>query len=170
MQTITYRTFEAHFGPMLLGATPLGICWLSPDLDVQRIAARYPAATLVADEGELSGLAEQVAAALADPWLAGELPFDPQGTSFQQRVWAELRRIQPGETRFYRDIAMTLGDPAATRAVGSANAANPVAILIPCHRVIAADGSLGGYAWGLQRKQELLEAEGARFAHQPSLI
>ena len=81
------------------------------------------------------------------------------GTAFQQRVWADLRRIPPGETRSYLDIARAIGDPNATRAVGTANGANPIAIIVPCHRVVRNDGALGGYAGGLERKKALLAAE-----------
>jgi AraC family transcriptional regulator of adaptative response/methylated-DNA-[protein]-cysteine methyltransferase len=97
--------------------------------------------------------------AIARPELAPALPTDVPGTVFQQRVWAELRKIPPGETRSYLDIARALGDPNATRAVGTANGANPIAIIVPCHRVVRNDGSLGGYAGGLERKRALLAAE-----------
>jgi len=86
---------------------------------------------------------------------------DPDGTDFQRRVWAALGRIPAGETRSYRELAAEIGAPAAVRAVGAANGANPVALVIPCHRVIAADGTLGGYAGGLRRKRWLLAHEGA---------
>ena len=89
------------------------------------------------------------------------VPVDPHGTEFQRRVWAALARIPAGETRSYRELAAAIGAPAAVRAVGAANGANPVALVIPCHRVIAADGTLGGYAGGLRRKRWLLEHEGA---------
>jgi len=86
---------------------------------------------------------------------------DPGGTEFQRKVWAALVRIPPGRTLSYRELAATIGAPAAVRAVGAANGANPVALVIPCHRVIAADGTLGGYAGGLHRKRWLLAHEGA---------
>jgi AraC family transcriptional regulator of adaptative response/methylated-DNA-[protein]-cysteine methyltransferase len=88
------------------------------------------------------------------------IPLDVHGTAFQQRVWDELRRIPCGETRSYGELAAALGNPKASRAVGGANGANRIAVLIPCHRVIAADGTLGGYAWGLEIKAELLRREG----------
>ena len=91
----------------------------------------------------------------------GRIAVDPHGTEFQRRVWAALARIPAGETRSYRDLAAAIGSPTAVRAVGAANGANPVALVIPCHRVIAADGTLGGYAGGLHRKRWLLEHEGA---------
>jgi AraC family transcriptional regulator of adaptative response/methylated-DNA-[protein]-cysteine methyltransferase len=91
-----------------------------------------------------------------------DLPLDVGGTAFQQAVWNELKRIPAGETRTYTDIAAAVGRPNAVRAAGSANGANNVAVLIPCHRVIRSDGSLGGYAYGLERKQALLDKERAQ--------
>ena len=99
-------------------------------------------------------------AAIDSPLAARELPIDVAGTAFQEAVWRELRRIPPGETRSYAEIAAAIGQPKAVRAVGSANGDNHVAVLIPCHRVIRSDGSLGGYAGGLERKRKLLAAEG----------
>lgn len=90
------------------------------------------------------------------------LAVSPVGTPFQQRVWAALRTIPPGTTWSYQDLADAVGDPGATRAVGTANGRNPVSVVVPCHRVVRADGSLGGYAGGLERKAWLLAHEGAR--------
>jgi AraC family transcriptional regulator of adaptative response/methylated-DNA-[protein]-cysteine methyltransferase len=90
------------------------------------------------------------------------LPLDVAGTAFQQAVWAELMRIPPGETRSYAQIAAAVGRPGAVRAAGSANGANTVAVLIPCHRVVRSDGTLGGYAYGLERKAALLAREATR--------
>jgi methylated-DNA-[protein]-cysteine S-methyltransferase len=84
---------------------------------------------------------------------------DPGGTPFQRRVWSALRRVTPGRTIAYRDLARTIGAPAAARAVGAANGANPIGIVIPCHRVVTAGGALGGYAWGIERKRWLLQHE-----------
>ena len=92
----------------------------------------------------------------------GRVPLDIRGTVFQRRVWDELRRIPRGETRSYQDIARAVGAPAAVRAVGSACGANPVALVVPCHRAVRTDGGLGGYAWGISRKQRLLELEKRR--------
>jgi methylated-DNA-[protein]-cysteine S-methyltransferase len=89
------------------------------------------------------------------------VPLDPQGTPFQLRVWEELRRIPKGATISYRELARRVGSPKGFRAVGQANAVNPLPLIIPCHRVIAADGSLGGYSSGLDKKRWLLEHEGA---------
>ena len=107
----------------------------------------------------LAELARGAVAAVEEPWRMPGLPLDIAGTAFQQAVWAELMRIPAGETRTYAQIAAAVGKPKAVRAAGSANGANNVAILIPCHRVIRTDGTLGGYAYGLSRKQALLEKE-----------
>lgn len=96
-----------------------------------------------------------------------DLSLNPQGTAFQQAVWAELRRIPYGETRSYRQIAAAVGHPAACRAVGAANHRNPIPILIPCHRVLGTDGSLTGYAAGLDIKKKLLELEGIFLSATP---
>lgn len=99
-----------------------------------------------------------------------QIPLDPQGTDFQKKVWAELCRIPFGQTISYAELATRIGDPAAVRAVARANSQNPIAILIPCHRVIGSDGSLTGYAGGLDRKRALLELEGALNHAQISLF
>jgi methylated-DNA-[protein]-cysteine S-methyltransferase len=99
-----------------------------------------------------------------------EIPVDPQGTPFQRRVWEGLRRIPAGETCSYGDLARAIGAPSATRAVGTANGQNPIPIVIPCHRVIAADGKLGGFSSGLPRKVWLLEHEGRVLERQLRLV
>ncbi|MFL6802014.1 MAG: methylated-DNA--[protein]-cysteine S-methyltransferase, partial [Sphingomicrobium sp.] len=112
----------------------------------------------------LKDLVEGALAAIERPLAARELPIDVAGTAFQEAVWRELRRIPPGETRSYAEIAAAIGQPKAVRAVGTANGDNHVAVLIPCHRVIRSDGTLGGYAGGLDKKRLLLAAEG----HSPA--
>lgn len=154
---INWARVDSAFGPLLIAATERGLCRVSFDEDETALQRRYPAAELV--ENPEAPLIIAARAAIADPALAASLPTDVSGTAFQQRVWAELRRIPPGETRSYLDIARALGDPNATRAVGTANGANPIAIIVPCHRVVRNDGSLGGYAGGLERKKDLLAAE-----------
>jgi AraC family transcriptional regulator of adaptative response/methylated-DNA-[protein]-cysteine methyltransferase len=165
---IRWALVESRFGPLLVAATERGLCRLGFDEDAGVLARRYPAAELIEDcEAPLILAA---LAAIEDPALAASLPTDVSGTAFQQRVWAELRRIPPGETRSYLDIARALGDPNATRAVGTANGANPIAILVPCHRVVRNDGSLGGYAGGLERKRALLDAEQGSTGAQERLL
>ena len=107
----------------------------------------------------MSGLVARAVAAVNAPGKPHDLPLDVRGTAFQEAVWRELSRIPAGETRTYAQIAAAVGRPAAVRAAGTANGANNVAVLIPCHRVIRTDGSAGGYAYGLERKARLLERE-----------
>ena len=137
------------------------------DDSVQRLKARFPKADVRPDDGTIASWVEAALAEIEHP-TNHHLPIDVQGTAFQERVWQELRRIPMGETRSYADIANAIGDPKATRAVGTANGQNPVAVLVPCHRVIRSDGSLGGYAGGLDRKRKLLAAEG-QGERQPGL-
>lgn len=160
-ETIRFAIVESALGPLLVAATPKGICRLTFDEDEAALRLRFPNADILADDGTIAPWVEGALQAIDAPQSAPELPIDVHGTAFQEAVWRELRRIPLGETRSYADIARAVGDPNATRAVGTANGSNPVAILVPCHRVIRSDGSLGGYAGGLDRKRKLLEAERA---------
>ena len=158
--TIRYAIVDTVLGSMLLAATDRGICRLSFDEDESELRDRFPNATIDPGGAAMADLVNSAVAAVADPAHMPTLPLDVAGTAFQQAVWDELRRIPPGETRSYAQIAAAVGKPDAVRATGSANGANSVAVLIPCHRVIRTDGSLGGYAYGLERKRELLKREG----------
>ena len=160
-ETIRWTIVESPLGPLLIATTSKGICRLTFDDSVQALRRLFPNAELVEDDGSMAELIEGVLAAVEHPATAPELPIDVAGTAFQEAVWRELRKIPPGETRSYAQIAAAIGQPKAVRAVGTANGDNHVAVLIPCHRVIRSDGSLGGYAGGLDRKRKLLEAEGA---------
>jgi AraC family transcriptional regulator, regulatory protein of adaptative response / methylated-DNA-[protein]-cysteine methyltransferase len=157
--TIRYAIAETVLGSMLLAATKRGICRLSFDEDENALRRRFPKAVIEPGAAAMEDLIEGAVAACADPTHMPDLPLDVAGTAFQQAVWDELRRIPPGETRSYAAIAAAVGKPGAVRATGSANGANNVAVLIPCHRVVRSDGSLGGYAYGLERKRELLDRE-----------
>lgn len=157
--TINWAVVETTLGPMLVAATEKGVCRLSFNEGAEALARRFPKATLVEGGEEFSALLQCVVDAVERPGTGNDIPLDVQGTAFQQRVWEELRRIPPGETRSYAQIAAAAGTPAAVRAAGSANGANNVAVLIPCHRVIRSDGTLGGYAYGLDIKRELLARE-----------
>jgi AraC family transcriptional regulator of adaptative response/methylated-DNA-[protein]-cysteine methyltransferase len=150
-----------------------------PDEVLRTVADRFPRAELVDDDPELTRLVAVVVASIEDPAAghaahdpAHDLPLDLRGTAFQERVWRALRAIAPGTTVTYAELAERVGTPSAARAVGAACAANPVAVAIPCHRVVRSDGSLAGYRWGVERKAALLareaEAErGARTAEHP---
>ena len=129
--------------------------------------ARRPGSIIVEDGADFATLFDAVAGAVETPGSGDDIPLDLSGTAFQMRVWDALRCIPAGETRTYGELARDLGNPKASRAVGAANAANTVAVLVPCHRVVQADGSLGGYAWGPDIKRELLRREGARIAGRP---
>jgi AraC family transcriptional regulator of adaptative response/methylated-DNA-[protein]-cysteine methyltransferase len=160
-ETIRWTHFDSPLGQMLIAATSKGICRLTFDDSEASLRRLFPKATIVEDAGGLRELAEGALAAIERPLAAPDLPIDVAGTAFQEAVWRELRKIPPGETRSYAEIAAAIGAPAAVRAVGSANGDNHVAVLIPCHRVIRSDGTLGGYAGGLDRKRKLLDAEKA---------
>jgi AraC family transcriptional regulator of adaptative response/methylated-DNA-[protein]-cysteine methyltransferase len=159
-ETIRYVVTDSPLGQLLIAATPKGICRLTFDEDESALVRRFPNATIVPDDGTISAWVEGALAAIEHPADAPELPVDVRGTAFQEAVWRELRKIPLGETRSYSDIAAAVGQPQAVRAVGTANGSNPVSIIVPCHRVIRSDGSLGGYGGGLPRKRKLLATEG----------
>jgi AraC family transcriptional regulator of adaptative response/methylated-DNA-[protein]-cysteine methyltransferase len=163
-ETIRWTTFASPLGEMLIAATSRGICRLTFDDSEASLRRLFPNAEIVRDEGSLRELVEGALTAIERPLAAPDLPIDVAGTAFQEAVWRELRKIPLGETRSYAQIAAAIGQPKAVRAVGTANGDNHVAVLIPCHRVIRSDGTLGGYAGGLDRKRKLLDAEGHRDA------
>ena len=141
--------------------SPIGKLWLQEeDGALVRVSFQPDAASQTEEETPLLGQAkQQLAEYFAGQRQAFDLPLRMQGTPFQQKVWAALRTIPYGETRSYGQIAVQVGNPKAGRAVGMANNRNPIAIIVPCHRVIGANGSLTGYAGGLNVKQELLALE-----------
>ncbi|MEO7276929.1 MAG: methylated-DNA--[protein]-cysteine S-methyltransferase [Sphingomicrobium sp.] len=163
-ETIRWTAFDSPLGPMLIAATARGICRLTFDDSVASLHRLFPKAEIVEDEAGMRDLVEGALTAIESPAAAPELPIDVAGTAFQEKVWQELRKIPLGETRSYADIAAAIGNPGAVRAVGSANGDNHVSVLIPCHRVIRSDGTLGGYGGGLPNKRKLLAAEGHRLA------
>jgi AraC family transcriptional regulator of adaptative response/methylated-DNA-[protein]-cysteine methyltransferase len=158
--TIRWAVVPTTLGPMLVAATYKGVCRLAFNEDGAMLRARFPRAELTEGGADFASLLEQVIAAVEAPGDFAHIPLDVKGTAFQEAVWRELRRIPPGETRSYAEIAAAVGKPGAVRAAGSANGATNVAVLIPCHRVIRSDGTLGGYAYGLDIKRELLAREG----------
>ena len=159
---IRWRTVDTSLGPMLIAATPKGLCRISFGEGEAALRARFPQARLCPADADLDAMAAKVAALVDDPSAEAALPTDVRGTAFQQAVWAALRAIPPGETRSYGEIAAAIGRPGAVRAAGTACGDNTLAVLIPCHRVLRSDGSLGGYAWGVDRKQALLAREKAK--------
>jgi AraC family transcriptional regulator of adaptative response/methylated-DNA-[protein]-cysteine methyltransferase len=168
-ETIRWTHFDSPLGRMLIAATSKGICRLTFDDSENSLKRLFPNATIVEDAGGLRELVEGALAAIESPLAMRDLPIDVAGTAFQEAVWRELRKIPAGETRSYAQIAAAIGQPKAVRAVGTANGDNHVAVLIPCHRVIRSDGTLGGYAGGLDRKRKLLATEGAMIP-QPDLL
>ncbi|TMJ19686.1 MAG: bifunctional DNA-binding transcriptional regulator/O6-methylguanine-DNA methyltransferase Ada [Alphaproteobacteria bacterium] len=159
-ETIRWATAQTDLGTMLVAATAKGICRLSFDEDESALRRRFPKAEIAHGGEEMAALVERTVAAVNAPEKPHDLPLDVHGTAFQEAVWRELQRIPAGETRSYAQIAAAVGKPKAVRAAGTANGDNNVAVLIPCHRVIRTDGTLGGYAYGLERKTKLLEREG----------
>jgi AraC family transcriptional regulator of adaptative response/methylated-DNA-[protein]-cysteine methyltransferase len=163
---IRYATAPSPLGRMLVAATPSGICAIAFGRDDAELAAelrrRFNQAQLVPARGNTGWLADAVAFVASQTTehpLAATFPLDVRATAFQQRVWKALQQIPRGETRSYSELARELGQPTAVRAVASAIASNPIAIAVPCHRVIGKDGSLTGYRWGVERKRKLLAAE-----------
>lgn len=163
-QTIWYVVRECALGLMLLAATERGVCSIQLGDDKTALetalAREFPEATLMAEE---QGIKDWVDLALdlveARRPVSRQLPLDIIGTAFQQKVWMALQEIPVGETASYKDIAEKIDAPKAVRAVAQACASNPVAVAIPCHRVVRSDGALSGYRWGVDRKQTLLERE-----------
>src|SRR5687768_9715662 len=160
--TIRWAVVESSLGPMLVAATDKGVCRLSFGRGREELVRLFPNAELAEGGDDFAELLQRVVAAVEDPASGREIPVDVRGTAFQERVWQELRKIPPGETRSYTEIAAAAGNPNAVRAAGSANGANHVPVLIPCHCVVRSDGSLGGYAYGLEIKKKLLEREGVK--------
>jgi AraC family transcriptional regulator of adaptative response/methylated-DNA-[protein]-cysteine methyltransferase len=156
----------SELGWMLMAASERGVCWLSfgdePDALLDELRKAHPKARLVDDEARLRSWFEIVREHLLLPRPSLDLPVDIRGTAFQSRVWQALRTIPLGETRSYSEVAVSLGNANATRAVASACARNRVALVIPCHRVIAGDGSISGYRWGVEKKVSLLQLEHGR--------
>ncbi len=163
---IRYCTAASPLGRMLVATTDVGVCSITfgrNDAElVAGLRASFDKAQLVAAKGNTGWLAEAVAFVLSQTTehpVAATFPMDVRATAFQQRVWRALREIPRGETRSYSELASGLGSPAAVRAVAAACGANPIAVAVPCHRVVGKDGSLTGYRWGVERKRKLLAAE-----------
>jgi AraC family transcriptional regulator of adaptative response/methylated-DNA-[protein]-cysteine methyltransferase len=157
---IHWTTMDTASGPVAVGASERGVCaalFLDGDDPESRMRDEFPGAVLQRDD-TLGDMADEVREALQSG-DADAVPLDPIGTEFQRSVWDELRRIPTGETRSYAEVARSLGRPSAVRAVANACGQNHIAVLIPCHRVVRSDGTLGGYRSGLDRKRSLLDAE-----------
>ena len=162
-ETIRFAVGECSLGSILVAATGRGVCTIllgeDPGGLLRELEDRFPKAELAGGEPEFESLVARAVGLVEYPALGHDLPLDIRGTAFQRRVWQALREIPAGETASYGGIAAAVGSPKASRAVASACAANPLAVAIPCHRVVRNDGSLGGYRWGVERKQALLARE-----------
>lgn len=162
-EEIKFAVGQTSLGAILVASSTKGVAaiLLGDDADelVRDLQDRFPSARLVGADRDYEALVAQVVGFVEEPAKGLSLPLDIRGTAFQQRVWRALQEIPAGATVCYADIARRIGAPKAVRAVASAIAANNVAVAIPCHRVIRNDGSLSGYAWGVERKRELLKRE-----------
>ncbi len=162
---IRFTTGDSPLGSVLVAATDRGICAVSlresDDGAEQTLRARFPKAKIDRDDAELKPELDLVLARISGQKLDRSLPLDLMGTEFQRAVWNELLAIPPGATRSYLDVAQALKRPKATRAVAQACGANPVAVVVPCHRVVMSDGSIGGYSGLPGVKKALLDVEGA---------
>ncbi|MBV8366259.1 MAG: methylated-DNA--[protein]-cysteine S-methyltransferase [Candidatus Eremiobacteraeota bacterium] len=160
---IGYAIVDSPLGRLLVGATNSGVsavCLGGSDAELERaLHAEYPGAQIERGGAHLTRYIEAIVEYLEGQRPHLELPVDIQATAFRRRVWEALRAIPVGETRTYAEIAAAIGEPKAARAVGQACGANPVALVIPCHRVVRNDGATGGYRWGSKRKEKLLAQE-----------
>jgi AraC family transcriptional regulator of adaptative response/methylated-DNA-[protein]-cysteine methyltransferase len=164
--TIRFATARCSLGAILVAATEKGVCsiLIGDDRDalVDDLKRRFASAQLDGADPDFGALVARAIAVVEGTQPAASLPLDIRGTAFQQRVWAQLAAIPSGTTRSYQEVANAIGEPAAVRAVARACAANSLAVAIPCHRVVRADGALSGYRWGVERKKKLLAREGRR--------
>lgn len=173
-ETVFFTVVPCALGHALVATTARGVCRVilgdDPAALERTLREEMHAATLVAGDPLVNDVAAAVVAAASGRAVETPLPLDLRGTAFQQRVWRELTRIPRGETVTYAELARRIGAPGATRAVGTACGANPVAMLVPCHRVLRGDGAIGGYRWGSERKRALLEAEGGAGDRRQSTV
>jgi AraC family transcriptional regulator, regulatory protein of adaptative response / methylated-DNA-[protein]-cysteine methyltransferase len=162
-EEIRFAVAACSLGAILVAATERGICAVlmgdDPEPLVRDLQDRFPKANLIGADAGFERTVAQVIGLVEAPRIGLDLPLDVRGTAFQQRVWAALRAIPAGETVSYTELAQRIGSPAAVRAVAGACAANPVAVAIPCHRVVRNDGGLSGYRWGIERKAALIARE-----------
>jgi len=160
---IAYATTSCDFGSLLVAMTDIGICAVKlgdrPETLIKTFTSEFKQASIIQDDVTLKPWLEKIIKLTESTKSEQKFPLDVQGTIFQKEVWQALQAIPYGETRTYQDIAKSINKPNATRAIGSACGANPVAIVIPCHRVIRSDGKLGGYRWGIERKRQLIIQE-----------
>jgi|SRR5437879_4598425 len=157
---------RSSLGYVLVARSAKGVCAIllgdSPSLLERDLRRRFSQVRLLGSDADTESLAAEVARVVENPRLSLDLPLDVRGTAFQHRVWRALREIAVGSTASYAEVAQRVGAPRSVRAVAQACAANPLAVLIPCHRVVRRDGALSGYRWGIERKRALLTLESGR--------
>ena len=167
--TIRFAIGECSLGAILVAQSEQGLCAImlgdEPEELARLLQDRFPQAELVGGDREFEQTVAQVIGFVEAPRIGLDLPLDVRGSAFQQRVWRALQQIPAGQTASYSDVASRIGAPKAVRAVAQACAANPLAVAIPCHRVVRTDGSLSGYRWGVERKRLLLEREASQAPH-----
>jgi AraC family transcriptional regulator, regulatory protein of adaptative response / methylated-DNA-[protein]-cysteine methyltransferase len=165
-EEIRFAVGETSLGTILVASSKKGVASIllgdDPNGLVRELQDRFPKARLIGADRNYEALVARVVGFIEVPQLGLDLPLDVRGTAFQRRVWQALQRVRVGQTVSYTEIARRIGSPNAMRAVAGACAANQLAVAIPCHRVVRNDGSLSGYAWGVERKQALLAREAAR--------
>lgn len=161
---IRFAVGECSLGSILVARSGRGICAIflgdDPDALARDLQDRFPKANLIGGDAGFEQLVAKVVGLIEAPATGLDLPLDVRGTAFQHRVWQALRKIPAGSTVSYAEIAARIGSPRSVRAVAQACGANPLAVAIPCHRVVRRDGALSGYRWGVERKRTLLEREG----------
>lgn len=165
-ETIRYAIGHSLLGPFVIATTTRGVCALAFTADATSLGHYLPKADFVEDSTDLMALIHAVEAKIETPTTSCDIRLDLRGTNFQQHIWQALCAIPLGQTRSYGELANTVGKPGAARAIARACADNPVAVLVPCHRVVRSTGALAGYRWGLERKAWLLARE--RDVHMPS--
>src|ERR1700747_3573990 len=162
-EEIKFAVGQTSLGAILVASSKKGVAAIllgdNPDGLVRNLQDRFPKAHLIGADRDYEALVARVVGFVEAPGIGLDLPFDIRGTTFQQRVWEALREIPAGDTVSYAEIAQRIGAPTAVRAVAGACAANTLAVGLPCHRVVRSDGSLSGYAWGVERKRDLLDRE-----------
>ncbi|MHB1328228.1 MAG: methylated-DNA--[protein]-cysteine S-methyltransferase [Gemmatimonadales bacterium] len=162
---LTYTIGQTSLGHTLVATDATGIVAVLLGDDAESLhhdlTTRFPDASTTRDDETNRSTLSAVLRAIEDPGQVSTLPLAPRGTAFQRRVWDALRTIPPGTTVSYTGLAGRIGSPRALRAVAHACGANPIAVLVPCHRVVRSDGALAGYRWGLDRKRQLLDLEQA---------
>ncbi len=160
---IHFAVGECSLGSLLVAKSDRGICAIflgdEPDALTRNLQDRFPQANFICGDVDFELFVSKVVGFVEAPALGLDLPLDIRGTAFQQRVWQALQKIPHGSTVSYTDIAKSIGLPKSVRAVAQACGANPLAVAIPCHRVVRHDGALSGYRWGVERKRTLLERE-----------